>query len=162
VKVKPARTGRCERRKGVLGSGTASVGIGFVSALWIIRWSVVRGDFSAKISWEGSCGIGGESVDREAPCMRTITKRGRRRGGEERLGVHEKKRMTDRGMVGLLWHTFIVLLDTHILSTLSHQTRTRTRTIAARVSMLSAISNKPATFSILRFDLRTSPYWIAE
>jgi hypothetical protein len=43
----------------------AGVGVGFVGALWIIWWLVVRGDFSAKtrISWEGSCRVGGESGD---------------------------------------------------------------------------------------------------
>jgi hypothetical protein len=41
--------------KGVLGSG---VSVGFVGALWIVRGTVVRGDFRAMISWEGSCRVG--------------------------------------------------------------------------------------------------------
>jgi len=54
-----------------------------------------------------------------------------------------------------------VLLTQHTFNLLYHH-QTRTRTIAARVSMLSAISNEPATFSILRLDRRTRPYWTAE
>lgn len=52
-----------EWEKSILGSGIAGVGVGFVSTLWIVWWLVVRGDFSAKIGWEGSRGVGGESGD---------------------------------------------------------------------------------------------------
>jgi hypothetical protein len=34
--------------EGVLGSGVC---VGFVGALWIVRGSVVRGDFRAMIGW---------------------------------------------------------------------------------------------------------------
>lgn len=56
-------TGRGEWKEGVLGSGIAGVGVGFVGALWIIWWLVVGGDFGAKIGWESSCRVGGESGD---------------------------------------------------------------------------------------------------
>jgi hypothetical protein len=92
VRAEPARTGRGEWKEGVFGSGIAGVGVGFVGALWIIWWLVVRGYFGAKISWEGSCGVGGEPGDREAFSMWTITRRGRRQGSERRFGVHEKER----------------------------------------------------------------------
>ena len=41
--------------EGVLGSGVC---ISFVGALWIVRGAVVRGDFRARIRWEGSCRLG--------------------------------------------------------------------------------------------------------
>lgn len=86
--------------------------------------------------------------------MRTITRRGRR-AGEERLGVHEKADGRGRCRVKfglIMWHNYRLLqLVQHTFDLLYHH-QTRTRTIATRVSMLSAISNEPATFSILRFD----------
>jgi hypothetical protein len=91
--AEPTRTRWGVWKEGVFGSGIAGVGVGFVGALWIIWWwLVVRGYFSAKISWEGSCRVGGESGDWEALSMRTISRRGRRQGSEGRFGVHEKER----------------------------------------------------------------------
>lgn len=43
----------------------AGVCVGFVSALWVVRRAVVRGDFRARIGWEGSCRVGRESGDGE-------------------------------------------------------------------------------------------------
>jgi len=62
----------------------AGVGVGFVGTLWIVWGTVVRGDFSAKISWEGSCGVGRESRDRETVSTRTISK--------GRFGLHGRKK----------------------------------------------------------------------
>lgn len=88
--AEPTRPGRGKWKEGVLGSGIAGVCVGFVGTLWIVWWLVVRGDFSAKISWEGSCRVDGESGGREAFSMGTVTRRGRRQGNEGRFGVHEK------------------------------------------------------------------------
>jgi hypothetical protein len=63
VCAEPTVTRWGEWEKSILGSGIAGVGVGFVSTLWIVWWLVVRGDFSAKIGWEGSRGVGGESGD---------------------------------------------------------------------------------------------------
>jgi hypothetical protein len=125
----------------------AGVGVGLVGALWIVRGTVVRGDFSAKIGWEGSCGVGRESRDRETVSTRTITK--------ERFGLHEKWR---KDKVDEITQSVVLLLLLHYY----RLDQTRTRTIAARVSTFSTLSNEPATFSSLRLAMRTKPYWTAE
>jgi hypothetical protein len=126
----------------------AGVCVGFVSALWIVRRTVVRGDFRARIRWEGCCGVGRESGDGETGSTRTITKK--------RLCVHEERKKSESDGFEITPTTV-----QHItLQYLPYQTRTRI--IAARVSTFSATSNEPAAFSILRLDKRAKAYWTAE
>jgi hypothetical protein len=159
VCIKTTRTGRSEWKEGVLGSGMARVGVSFVGGIWVVRWLVIRDDFGARIGWKGSCGVGGQSGNREAFSLRTIAeRRGRRRGDKGRLGVHDKEEdkragQQDKTRYNLIGDSSLYLLYYH---------QTRTRIILARVFMLSAVSNEPATFSILRFNKKTRPYWTAE
>jgi hypothetical protein len=67
-----------------------SVGVGFIGALWIIRWAVVRANFVTRVDWEGGRCVGREASDRETFSVRTITKvRCRRRNGECGLSIHD-------------------------------------------------------------------------
>jgi hypothetical protein len=61
------------------------VGVGFIGALWIVRWAVVRAISVTRVGWEGGRCVSGEASDRETFSVRTITKG---RCGECRLSIH--------------------------------------------------------------------------
>jgi len=52
------------------------VSVGFVGALGIVWWAVVRGVFGRWVGREGGRGVGGESSDRETFSVRPSTKGG--------------------------------------------------------------------------------------